>query len=255
MDLFSDFAWTARHKSQLDADGHLILPGMLTASAAERMTQTLEGVAKKMAGATQTGEGEPEHFRRYAAEHDSWLAGLIDHPQMLDLVGHALGPELRYDHCVSLHRHAGDPGMHWHSHPYAESQPNLRFLRLFFYVNGFDAHDGGLKVVPGSHHYRDPAVHVDTDSQLQQGWLRDKVHPESGQPLQIEHLKAPAGSVILMWTHSLHAVSPRKPSSDNRWLVVYGYRNPGQPSVSRWINPSFENSHADTLGTLLEYEY
>ena len=39
-----------------------------------------------------------------------------------------------------------------------------------------------------------------------------------------------------MWTHAAHGVSPRSPLSPTRWCVVSAYRNPGAPSVSRWIN-------------------
>jgi len=49
-------------------------------------------------------------------------------------------------------------------------------------------------------------------------------------------------SVALMWTHTLHSVTPRKPTSPTRWAVVYGYRNPGEPSRSRWISEEFEKS-------------
>lgn len=253
MDLFSDFSWTSRHQAQLDTDGHLVLPGLLAPAARERMTQSLRGIFDKMR--TSANGIDTESYRRFAAEHDNWLAGLINHPQMLGLVRNALGPDIRYDHCVSLHRSAGDPGMHWHSHPYADERSELGFLRVFFYVNGFEAHDGGLKVVPGSHIFRDGELRIDNDEALREQWLNGKVQPHSGQALQIEHLQAPPGSVVLMWTHALHAVSPRQLSSDNRWLLVYGYRNPGEPSVSRWINREFEVSHADKLGKLLEYEY
>ena len=46
--------------------------------------------------------------------------------------------------------------------------------------------------------------------------------------------------MILMWTHALHGVTPRKPTSPTRWTVVYGYRNPGRPSKARWISEEFD---------------
>ncbi len=67
-----------------------------------------------------------------------------------------------------------------------------------------------------------------------------KTHPETGEPLKVQTLSVPAGTVILMWTHAAHAVSSRKPDSDTRWTVVYAYRNPGKPSGARWISPEFE---------------
>lgn len=252
MNLFANFSWTSAHQKALDNEGHLVLPGLLTATARERMTLALQGVLRKMEASKSTTGAVDEKYRRYAAEHDAWLANLIDHPQMLALVRSILGANICFDHCVTLHREPGDPGMHWHAHPYAEARPELRFLRMFFYVNGFAANDGGLKVVPGSHHYRDGNIHASNDSELQREWLQEKTHPNSSDPLKIQHLQAPAGSVVLMWTHGLHAVSPRRATSDNRWLVVYAYRNPGEPSASRWINEEFEEKQASRLGSLLD---
>ena len=66
------------------------------------------------------------------------------------------------------------------------------------------------------------------------------MHPITGQPLEIEELAAPEGSVVLMWTHAAHAVTPRRAGSDTRWTVVYAYRNPGLPLRARWLSEAFE---------------
>ena len=130
---------------------------------------------------------------------------------MLELARKVLGENIRYDHCVSLNRPGGNRGIGWHSHGYADDDPNLGFVRIFFYVNGFEPDDGGLKAVPGSHLYRDARIHAPTDEALREGWLAGRKHPETGGPLEIEALSAPPGTVALMWTHAAHAVSPRKP--------------------------------------------
>ena len=113
-------------------------------------------------------------------------------------------------------------------------------MRIFFYVNGFEVGDGGLKAVPGSHLYRDAKIKADTDEALKTGWMAGKTHPMTGEPLAIQELSAPSGTVVLMWTHAAHAVSPRHANSDTRWGVVYAYRNPGRPSLARWITPEYE---------------
>ena len=110
-----------------------------------------------------------------------------------------------------------------------EEDPSLGFVRIFFYVNGFEPDDGGLKVVPGSHLFRDRIGRMDSDEALQEQWLRGKNHPITDDPLQIHALSAPPGTVIAMWTFAAHGVNPRQPSSDTRWCVVYAYRNPGLP--------------------------
>ncbi len=92
--------------------------------------------------------------------------------------------------------------MRWHSHEYAEDDPKLGFVRIFFYINGFEPDDGNLKVVPGSHLYRDPDIEAQTDADLRQGWLSGKQHPLTQEPFEIVPLSAPPATVVLMWTHA-----------------------------------------------------
>ena len=54
-----------------------------------------------------------------------------------------------------INRPAGHPGFGGHSHEYADQQPELGLIRIFFYLNGFSSNDAALKVVAGSHLYRD----------------------------------------------------------------------------------------------------
>ena len=233
--LFHAYTFGEQEREKLDRDGHFVLPGVLTPDAQESLTRSLSRIHEL--SRTPAEGHEPN---RFSAEYDSYLESLIAHPQMLELARQVLGDNIRYDHCVSLNRPGGNGGIGWHSHGYADDDPSLGFVRIFFYVNGFEPDDGGLKAVPGSHLYRDAKIHGRTDDALREGWLAGKTHPETGQPLEIEALFAPPGTVALMWTHAAHAVSARKPNSDTRWCVVYAYRNPGRPSGARWISPEFE---------------
>lgn len=237
--LFKPHVIGPHEKSELDTRGHLLLPGLLTQPARDALVAALGRILELHAaqGPEALADRTPS---KYAAEHDAFLASLIAHPQLLALARSILGDEIRYDHCVALSRVAAYTGMRWHTHEYADADPSLGFLRIFFYVNGFEDDDGGLKVVPGSHLFRDSRVTTDTDAALTASWLSGKRHPVTGEPLGIERLCASPGSVILMWTHALHGVTPRRAGSDTRWTVVYGYRNPGQPSRSRWISEAFE---------------
>ena len=239
LQLFTPYVLGPREKAELDERGHLVLPGILTADACGLLTEALKRIAvlQEPFGYGRTEQPTPGKF---AAEHDAFLASLIAHPELLALARSVLGQNIRWDHCVALNRLADNPGLRWHAHEYADDEPRLGFLRIFFYVNGFAADDGGLKAVPGSHLFRDSQVLAQTDDELQRSWLEGKRHPLTGEPLRIEHLSAPPATVILMWTHALHGVTPRKPSSPTRWTVVYAYRNPGRPSKARWISEEFE---------------
>ena len=233
--IFHDFTFAEEARQALDSDGHFVFPGLLTASAQTKLTESLSRI-HELSRTPKAGH-EPN---RFSAEYDTYLESLIAHPQMLALARKVLGEDIRYDHCVSLNRPGGNGGIGWHSHGYSDDDPALGFVRIFFYVNGFTADDGGLKAVPGSHLYRDSRIQARSDALLQETWLAGKTHPETGAPLKIQPLSVPPGSVVLMWTHAAHAVNPRKPGSDTRWTVVYAYRNPGKPSGARWITPEFE---------------
>ncbi len=233
-DIFAGYEFGERERTELDSVGHLALPGLLTLRARQDLTQALGEIQALMPG---DEDYKPNH---YAAEYNAYLASLIAHPQLLQLAKTVLGEPLRFDHCVTLNRPGGDGGAHWHSHEYGERDPTLGFLRIFFYVNGFAPDDGGLKVVPGSHLYRDATIRAQTDGELRDGWLAGKAHPQTGQALAIEELTVPEGTVVLMWTHAVHGVNPRQAGSATRWAVVYAYRNPGLPSRARWIGEAFE---------------
>ena len=233
--IFHPYTFGEEERKTMDRDGHFVFPGLLVSDAQEQLQKSLSHIQ------TLARDGKAGHEpNRFSAEYDSYLENLIAHPQLLELARKVLGDEIRFDHCVSLNRPGGNRGIGWHSHGYAEDEPRLGFVRIFFYVNGFEAADGGLKAVPGSHLYRDAKIHAASDEVLRAEWMAGKTHPETGEPLEIEALSAPPGTVVLMWTHAAHAVNPRKPGSHTRWCVVYAYRNPGAPSGARWITPEFE---------------
>ena len=243
--IFESCEFNEEQKAEMDRVGHFVLPGILTPKACERLTESLSYIQSLVPNATKGHEPN-----RFAAEYDEFLESLIGHPQMLALARQVLGGDIRYDHCVTLNRPGGNQGSSWHSHTYSDDDPSLGFIRIFFYVNGFDVDDGGLKAVPGSHLYRDK-FRFQTEEEFQSGWIADKKHMLTGEPLEIQDLSVPDGTVVLMWTHAAHAVSPRRPNSDTRWTVVYAYRNPGRPSRARWISEEFERKPIDRAEGLM----
>lgn len=249
MPLFNEYTFTSELKQKMDLDGHIVFPGLLTEDAREKLTASLGHVQSL---SRSTGPG-PKPTSMYAAEYDAYLESIIDHPEMLQLARHVLGDDIRYDHCVSLNRPGGNRGSGWHTHGYAEDQPELGFVRIFFYVNGFTPDDGGLKAVPGSHLYRRVGIRSSVeDEDMWKAWGDDRTHPKTGEPMEVENLTAPPGTVALMWTHALHGVTPRKAGSDTRWCVVYAYRNPGLPSGARRVSFQFEHHSRKTRGNLVD---
>jgi hypothetical protein len=121
---------------------------------------------------------------------------------MLALAKSVLGDAIRFDHqCDSSGRQPGDAGMGYHSHAYANEQPHVGYIRIFWYVNGFNLMDGNLKTVPGSHLFRDDTGGGRTDEDIM-SWASGKHHLVTGAPLSIRKLECPPGSVVIMWTHA-----------------------------------------------------
>ena len=232
-DIFTDCTFGPAERAQMDADGHFVFPGMLTQPTRAAVTGSLARIESLRAEL----DNAPNH---YAAEYDAYLASLIAHPQLVGLARAVLGDDIRFDHCVTLNRPGGNGGIGWHSHAYAEERPDLGFVRIFFYVNGFAKEDGGLKLMRGSHLLRDAKIHGQSDDDVREKWMDGRTNPDTGEDFVIEGLDAPSGSVALLWTHAAHAVTPRMPGSDTRWCVVYAYRNPGLTSPARWITEQFE---------------
>jgi hypothetical protein len=136
--IFRPYPFDTGQRAELDQEGHFVLPNILMASACEQLTESLSHIESLIPSAVE--DHEPN---RFSAEYDEYLESLIAHPQMLGLVRKILGTDIRYDHCVALNRPGGNQGVHWHSHGYSEDDPDLGFVRIFFYVNGFDVNDGG----------------------------------------------------------------------------------------------------------------
>ena len=92
------------------------------------------------------------------------------------------------------------------------------------FAEGFGAtNDAGLKIVPGSHLFRENGGHGDlwnigeaketreldpskADSVLRAGWLRGKRNTITGSPLEIERPSLPPGSMASILHHTLHGV-------------------------------------------------
>ena len=279
------FEFTSEMKATLDHDGHVLLPALLTPEMVDMCTRSLhavqaetdafnqiaaplrEAMTSRVAAAESEEEkealleqafepgaaaGEFNLFldpHKTAAESSPLFEGILGHPELLKMVVAVLGSDFRLDHCCTMNRGGGDGGMGWHSHGHSDMGSGLdderNFIRVFFYVNGFAADDGNLKVIKGSHlHHSDPIAAppmepFKTDAEAEQRWMRGRTHPKTGEPLAIEHLTCPPGSVILMWTHAAHAVQPKPLWAAPRVALIAGFRQPRCHEVSKWMTPTF----------------
>jgi hypothetical protein len=142
-------------------------------------------------------------------------------------------------------------------------------VRTLVYPEGFGAgRDGGLRVVPGGHLYRQarlepssaeagetgydagraPVGWAATDEAFAEHWLAGKAHPITGAPLRIAELSLPPGSMVSCLSHCPHAVSPKVPGQPTRYCTLFCY---GAPDPAGALPRSSER---ETWSLPAEYE-
>ena len=64
--------------------------------------------------------------------------------------------------------------------------------------------------------------------------MRDKNHPVTGEPLRIERLDLPPGSMVSFVHHMPHHAGHRALDAETRWGLLMAYRTPDptEPSAS-----------------------
>ena len=176
----------------------------------------------------------------FPAGHVPFLMDVLTHPQMLQLQRMCLGSDkIYFDHNQLLTRPGGYPGNSWHCHPIGAGRDNCGVADLaeyraqpntnltICYPDGFKAgKDGGLKLARGSHLFRDPAgCRFETDEEMEQQWLANRTHPVTGDPLRIERLSLPPGSIVCCLTHAAHAVEPKAADRKPGGAPCYAIKN------------------------------
>jgi hypothetical protein len=177
----------------------------------------------------------------FPAGHIPFIMNVLTHPHMFSLQRMCIGCDAIYfDHNQLLSRRGGYAGGTWHSHKLghrydghgvattAEYDTQANAILTLCYLNGFNAeNDGGLKIIRGSHLFRDPTgCRAESDEKMRQGWMKDRIHPVKGEPLGIEHLSLPPGSVVCCLSHAAHAVAEKSPGKKTRWCSLFCYRKP-----------------------------
>ena len=250
-------AWTAALKIAQQLNDRLLLSdwGQIDWQGLGRRTPpskslTADEINKALGGSQavpqRTDEAGVLTLRRHSvfaeyfpAGHVPFLMNVLTHPQMLQLQRMCLGgADIYFDHNQLLTRSGGYPGGAWHGHEIGggaddgamvsletyRAQPNTNLTLC--YLQGFEAgHDGGLKMIRGSHLFRDPTGSwADTDAEMERGWLAGRQHPITSEPLKIEHLSLPPGSIVCCLSHAAHGVAPKAVERETRWSSIYCYK-------------------------------
>lgn len=168
------------------------------------------------------------------------------HPQMMELFSKVLEPRFLLDHVIMLNRSPGSVGRRWHAHPYRQGQHEIedilgtgkaltkeylhqQCVRTLCYPEGATSGKGGeFAVIPGAHLYRIPfkwsITRTDYDEEMQANWLDGKIHAFTGEPLRIERLSIPPGSMVSFGHHMPHHVGHRNEDAGARWGLLMAFR-------------------------------
>ena len=148
---------TPEQRAQMDIDGHIVLPGIITEettaraiAALARVDQIAADFAQSPAGRRQAelralvqqkdvseerkqqaqqelrewgpdgSHGNRMSINQVIAEHDEYLESIVGHPEMLALAKSVLGDDIRFDHQCGMSKDPGNGGMGYHPHNYAD---------------------------------------------------------------------------------------------------------------------------------------
>ena len=70
---------------------------------------------------------------------------------------------------------------------------------------------------------------------MQTNWIEGKIHAFTGEPLRIERLSLPPGSMVSFVHHMPHHVGHRDLDAPTRWGLLMAYRTPDpKASPAKW---------------------
>ena len=130
--------------------GYLGLPGLM-ADRIDEILQEFAGVWQARGGGHS---GQPHDGSRRSCivpfiDQSENLSALLDDPRILDAATSLLGDDFNYMGSDGNY-YAGDTP--WHSDGW---HPNIRHIKIAFYLDPLTRDTGCLRVIPGSHHTQD----------------------------------------------------------------------------------------------------
>lgn len=129
-----------------DTFGYLGFPGLLADRYAE-IEQAFEGVWAERGGghAGKPHDGQARSCIVPFIDQSEALSSLLDDPRILAIATSLLGDDFNYMGSDGNY-YVGDTG--WHSDGW---HPEMRHLKIAFYLDPIARHTGCLRVIPGSH--------------------------------------------------------------------------------------------------------
>ena len=220
---------TVADRRQLDEQGYLILPGMMTPALLEALRRRMDGLL------AEEGERAGAEFKNEPGARR--LANLVNKgeifqrlmlmPEVLEAVACVLGPKFKLS---SLNARSADPHgesaqpLHADSGAIADEQ-GYWVCNSVWMLDDFTPENGATRMVPGSHRWRrlpPPEMYG--------------AHPAE------QLVTGPAGAVAIMNAHMWHGGTANRTSQPRRALHVYYTRwdKPQQQWQKKWLSPEVQ---------------
>jgi hypothetical protein len=222
---------SAKQQAGFEADGYLVLEGLLDAEECELLRAEVDHVIRRRAA------GEQPMIVSYPR-----MALLTSHPPAMTPVQQLMGGEFAMHHIHASRHDAGQEGVPWHQdyEQYPQTNRSHLMVHVFYYLNGLNGEVGDLLLVPRSQHSviaRD-ALHIFENEDL----------PGS---LTVDRLAA--GSAVVVHSALFHARRAKPGGAGQpRYFIDISYcRNgilwPGYPRMEQ-INAKALEMGADRGG-------
>lgn len=223
----SDTLSTAE-KEQLDRDGYLPLPGILSAMQVEAFVNRLDNLVREEGASAGLEVHQEAGTDRLSdlVNKDPLFEVCFTHPRVLAAIAHVIGGEFKLS---SLNSRAALPGQGLqglHADWSGPVEPGDYYVcNSIWLLDDFTAENGATRIVPGSQ--RSGKVPRDV-----------MTNPNDAHPDEIQ-VTAPAGTVVIFNSHAWHGGTLNRTQSRRRAMHSYFCRRDQQQQLDqrKYIRP------------------
>jgi len=252
-------ALSAGEVEHFHREGYLVVEGVVTGAALDELravTDEFLDRARELDASDGPIDLSPDHTRENPQvrriidpdRHHPVYEAASRRPEVLDVVGDLIGPDLRFDHSkLNCKPPGGGVPIEWHQDWAFYPQTNDSMLALSLMLDDCDLENGPLLVIPGSH--KGP-----TWDHHYEGRFIGAIDPAAADfdESSAVALVGPAGSVAIHHVRAVHG-SADSVSGRQRRLLNMNYATTatwpllGLDTVLAMHEPGIEGFHATTV--------
>jgi len=214
-------------KRQLEEQGYLALPGLLSDEEVEGYRARVEELFAEEGNRSGAEFKQEPGSRRLAnlVDKGELFEAAIQTPRVLECIEAVLGPDFKLSslnvRSANPHGQSGQP-LHVDSGELPDARGNT-VCNSVWMLDDFTERNGALRIVPGSHR-----------------WMR---LPDPGAKVEGEFLvTGKAGTVVVMNAHAWHGGTANRTDHPRRAMHVYYTRGdkPQQQYQKKWVRPEVQ---------------